>query len=138
MKRNTSFLKILILFTIISLAACKKEITEDSPAPEPPPTEETKYALGYTGDDNVSKVPTTPNFGYGAGNLPSQVDLISKFPPIGDQQQYGTCVTWAVAYNLKTALNAMDKNLSAGQLTASAYQFSPLSILIMLFSFRHT
>lgn len=129
MKRNTSFSKIVILFAIISFAACKKEAVDNTPAPtptpDPPPTEKPKYGLGYSGDDNVSKVPTTPNFGYGEGNLPSQVDLVSKFPPVGDQQQYGTCVAWAVAYNLKTALNAMDKNLSAGQLAAPANQFSP-------------
>ena len=126
MKRNTLFSRIVILFTVISFAACKKEAVDNTtdPPPNSPPTE-AKYSLGYTADDNVSKVPTTPNFGYGEGNLPSQVDLVSKFPPVGDQGQYGTCVAWAVAYNLKTALNAMDKNLSSTQLTSPANQFSP-------------
>ena len=33
--------------------------------------------------------------------LPSAVDFTDKFPPIGDQGQYGTCVAWAAGYNLK-------------------------------------
>ena len=46
------------------------------------------------------------------GGLPSSVDLTKKFPPIGDQGQYGTCVAWASSYNLKTALNGIEKGLS--------------------------
>src|SRR4051812_45910491 len=105
MKQTASFSKILILALTISVVACKKE-DQFRPAPPPPtPPTETEHSLGYAGDDNVSKVPTTPNLGYGEGSLPSQVDLTSKFPPVGNQGQYGTCTAWAVAYNLKTALN---------------------------------
>jgi len=32
----------------------------------------------------------------------------SKFPAIGDQGSYGTCVAWAAGYAMKTALNNMD------------------------------
>lgn len=126
MKKTASFTKMFILAFALSFVACKKEdqMRNIPPPPGPPPTD-SKYALGYEGDDNVSKVPTTPNLGYGEGNLPSQTDLTSKFPPIGDQGQYGTCVAWAVAYNLKTALNGMDKGYSAGQLASPANQYSP-------------
>jgi C1A family cysteine protease len=125
MKKAPSFSKIFILAFAISIVACKKEDHINPPPPPPPPPTETSHPLGYAGDDNVSKVPTTPNLGYGEGNLPSQVDLTTKFPPIGDQGQYGTCVAWAVAYNLKTALNGMDKGFSASQLASPANQFSP-------------
>src|SRR3954469_16529359 len=125
MKTTLSLSKLLILATIISTVACKKEDQiKVTPSPPPPP-KETKYYLGYSGDDNLNTVPTTPNLGYGEDGLPSQVDLTSKFPPIGDQGQYGTCVAWAVAYNLKTALNGMDKSFTASQLSLPANQFSP-------------
>jgi C1A family cysteine protease len=127
MKKTASFSKIFILASALLIVACKKEdqITPTPPPPTPPPATETTHTLGYAGDDNVSKVPTTPNLGYGEGDLPSQIDLTPKFPPIGDQGQYGTCVAWAVAYNLKTALNGMDRGLSASQLASPSNQFSP-------------
>ncbi len=57
--------------------------------------------------------------------VPASVDLSSKFPPIGDQGSYGTCVVWAVGYNLKTALNGMDNKWSASQLSMPENQTSP-------------
>lgn len=38
----------------------------------------------------------------------TKVSYESKFPPIGNQGSYGTCVAWASAYNLQTALNVID------------------------------
>jgi hypothetical protein len=58
-------------------------------------------------------------------SLPRDYSLENKFPPIGDQGQYGTCVAWATGYNLKTALNAIEKNWSASDLSRAANQTSP-------------
>jgi C1A family cysteine protease len=58
-------------------------------------------------------------------SLPPSFSLESKFPPIGDQGQYGTCVAWATGYNLKTALNAIDKGWSSTELSNKANQTSP-------------
>ena len=41
-------------------------------------------------------------------------------------------VSWAVAYNLKTALNGMSKGLSSSQLYSSANQFSPKDLFIAI------
>lgn len=57
--------------------------------------------------------------------LPSAVDFTDKFPPIGDQGQYGTCVAWAAGYNLKTVLNGIDKGLTPTQLAMKSNQASP-------------
>ncbi|HRH34446.1 MAG TPA: C1 family peptidase [Catalimonadaceae bacterium] len=85
-------------------------------------------ATGWKGSDDPEKIPqnvSLPNFdGSGAG-LPDKVDLTPKFPPIGDQGQYGTCVAWATAYNCKTALEAIKYDLSPSQLSSAAYQMSP-------------
>lgn len=58
----------------------------------------------------------------------SKVDLSSKFPPIGDQGSYGTCVVWASGYNLKTALDAIDKGWSSSQLSNKSNQTSPADL----------
>ena len=58
-------------------------------------------------------------------SLPNAVSLERFFPPIGDQGDYGTCVAWAVGYNLKTALNAIDSNWSPEQLADPSNQTSP-------------
>lgn len=58
----------------------------------------------------------------------SRVDLSSKFPPIGDQGSYGTCVVWAAGYNLKTALDAIDNGWTSSQLASTSYQTSPADL----------
>lgn len=55
----------------------------------------------------------------------TKIDLTPKFPPIGDQGSYGTCVAWAVGYNLKTALNAIDNQWTASQLSSTTNITSP-------------
>jgi len=55
----------------------------------------------------------------------TEVSLEHLFPPIGDQGQYGTCVTWSVGYNLKTALNAIEKGWSESDLRSVGNQTSP-------------
>ncbi|WP_299124059.1 C1 family peptidase [uncultured Winogradskyella sp.] len=85
---------------------------------------DSEYAFGYNGEDNLNTTPTTPNYGFGTGNLPNAIDISDRFPPIGNQGNYGTCVAWAVGYNLKTALNAIDNNLSSSELNQDFNQFS--------------
>jgi hypothetical protein len=61
----------------------------------------------------------------GPTNMPAEVDLESKFPPVGDQGNYGTCVAWATGYNLKTSLNAIEKGWSSSDLAKPENQTSP-------------
>lgn len=58
----------------------------------------------------------------------TKIDLSSKFPPIGNQGNYGTCVAWASGYNLKTALDAIDKGWSSSQLASISNQTSPADL----------
>lgn len=76
-------------------------------------------------DENLDEIPQDLDINDGNGNIPSLVDLQSKFPPIGDQGEYGTCVTWAVGYNLKTALNGIDNQWIASQLAQTSNITSP-------------
>lgn len=65
-------------------------------------------------------------------SLPKKVSLEQFFPPIGQQGDYGTCVAWAVGYNLKTALNAIDKHWTREQLDSSVYQTSPKDLWLSI------
>lgn len=76
-------------------------------------------------EENLDEIPQDLDINDQTGGLPSSVDLSTKFPPIGDQGEYGTCVTWAVGYNLKTALNGIDNQWSVSQLAQAANQTSP-------------
>lgn len=77
-------------------------------------------------DENLDNIPDdiTP-FDDETGGLASKVDLEHIFPPIGNQGSYGTCVTWSVGYNLKTALNAIENGWSSGALSDKENQTSP-------------
>lgn len=111
-------------FALLMLnSACEKETTTTDPI------DTIINALGWLGSDNMGTVPTTVTY-FGSGTLPSSVDLTAKFPPIGNQGQYGTCVAWAAGYNYKTAINGMDKGYSASQLANAAYQFSPKDLFL--------
>jgi hypothetical protein len=133
----------LCLFSLIIFSSgCKKEdpmepdeMIEDPMEPDTTGTDSpssAQYAFGWTGEDNLDEVPTSTNFGFGSGSLPASVNLVEKFPPIGDQNPYGTCVAWAVAYNLKTALNGMSQGLSTAQLASTANQFSPKDLFVAI------
>ncbi|NTW23767.1 MAG: C1 family peptidase [Lentimicrobium sp.] len=76
-------------------------------------------------EENLDEIPEDLDINDETGTIPGKVDLASKFPPIGDQGEFGTCVAWAVGYNLKTALNGIDNGWTASQLAQSSNQTSP-------------
>jgi len=67
-----------------------------------------------------------------SGSLPSSVTLENRFPPIGNQGQYGTCVAWAAGYNLKTALNAIENGWSSTELARTVNQTSPKDLWFII------
>jgi C1A family cysteine protease len=107
----------MLLALIVIAVSCKKD--------EEPNPQNTDYSLGWFGTDDPSTVPSSTNFGFGSADLPSSYSLIDKFPPIGDQGQYGTCVAWSVGYNAKTTVNGISKGYTANDLASPSKQFSP-------------
>jgi len=122
MKTLNTYIKLIaiVLFSQAILVSCCTDCEDD----EVDTSTDLEFSLGYNGEDNLNTTPTTPNYGFGNGNLPSAVDITHRFPPIGNQGSFGTCVAWAVGYNLKTALNAIDNNLSSSDLNEDFNQFS--------------
>lgn len=123
MKTLLRLIPILFFISILN-TSCKKDKDE---TPTPTPTTPGPSNLGWNAGDNPSQIPTSvTNIPlYTAGNLPSQVDLLPHFPPVGDQGQYGTCVAWASGYNMKTVIDGIKNNLGGADLASAANQTSP-------------
>jgi len=86
--------------------------------------------LGWVEEtEQMETIESNINLG-SAGSLPSSVDLTSKFPPIGDQGAYGTCVAWAVGYNYYSFLNGIKNNYSSSDLAQTSKQFSPKDLFL--------
>ena len=95
------------------------------------------FMTGWDGKEDYNEIPEdiTPFDGDPSGfkkriSLDGLYDVdgvpnSNRFPPIGDQGSYGTCVAWAVGYNLRTALNAIENGWSSSQLASTANQVSP-------------
>lgn len=118
---------IIALLTLV-IACSKKDIDNQK---EPTPSD-TKYSLGLLGTDKPETIPSDIFLGMGSTTLPARHSLVSKLPPIGDQGKYGTCVAWAAGYNLKTTLNAIDKNWSAADLRNRNNQSSAKDLFLAI------
>jgi C1A family cysteine protease len=111
------FWTFLVLSFVSGITSCKKDDGDEEDTTEP------SVVTGWNGGDDPSTVPSSINLA--SGNLPASYDLVPKFPPVGDQGQYGTCVAWASGYNMKSALEGMDRGLTSGQLASVSNQISP-------------
>ncbi len=82
--------------------------------------------------DNIENdIHLEPAGGSGSAN-PTKVDLTNQFPPIGNQGAYGTCVAWAVGYNLKSFLEAKDKGYTTSDLSSPGNHFSPKDLFLSI------
>lgn len=120
---NKAFFNALKTTSTLAAAACLAWFLQ---ACEPLPLDGSEEnGTGWFGtSENLNEIEDDINLG-SSGSLPSKVDLTANMPPIGDQGQYGTCVAWAVGYNLKTFLEGRDKNMSTSDLSKESNQFSP-------------
>lgn len=95
-----------------------------------------KDKTGYLPDnDNMDNIPdVVPPYvdDEDSLNLGDRVMLEHLFPPIGDQGENGTCVAFAVGYNLKTALNAIDSGWTTEMLKNPVYQTSPKDLWLCI------
>ena len=118
-----------LLLPAMTFWACKKDKERD---PDEQVPVETEFATGWMGSDDPDEIPSNIFLGMGNTNLPSSYTIQANLPPIGDQGQYGTCVTWAVGYNMKTALNSIDKKWSASAVANPQNQTSPKDLFLAI------
>ncbi|MES2559116.1 MAG: C1 family peptidase [Bacteroidota bacterium] len=127
--KQTIFLNLLICGVfVLTITSCCEE-------PEPTPVTETLMGTGWNSQENFSQtIPVAINYSnhQSGGSLPASVDLTSKFPPIGNQGQLGTCVAWAVGYNTKSYLDGVVKNYSQAQLQSYNNQYSPTDLFFSI------
>lgn len=121
------FLKILVvLFLLLLIISLLKTCTECDRLQNRVITivDQTGYLPDKENWDDIPDV-DPPYDDDDLDSLPEAVSLEQYFPPIGNQGNYGTCVAWSVGYNLKTALNAIEKHWTPDQLADPFYQTSP-------------
>jgi len=118
------------LFGLLLVTAISFTFTGCTETPVDPDTVvQVAQALGWLGEtENVDEIESAIYLG-NSGSAPAQIDLTPYFPPVGSQGSYGTCVTWTAGYYLKSALDAMDNNLSSSQLASAANQYSPKDLM---------
>ncbi|MDX1685120.1 MAG: C1 family peptidase [Saprospiraceae bacterium] len=117
---------LFVIFLGLTIASCDKDGGMSDVNVNP----DLEYGLGANLDEDDSDVPDDLLFGN--GNLPSSHDISQYLPPVGDQGNYGTCVSWALGYNLKTIIEAQDKNYSTTDLTDPSKQFSPKDLFLAI------
>lgn len=115
-----TLLVLAIIALVRSCAVCKYRTTI---------IDQTGYLPDLEDWDNIPVV-IPPYDDKDTQNLLNGVMLEKYFPPIGDQGNKGTCVAWAVGYNLKTALNAIDSGWTPDMLKKPEYQTSPKDLYL--------
>ena len=110
MGNKSFFFIVTILISLSFFYSCEKD--EGSDSETEPPTEESEYALGWIGEDDIKQF------------LRQQISDLEvtiffggwfKFPQLVTKENM-VRVCLGLAYNLKTALNGMSKGLSSSQL----------------------
>lgn len=112
---------IVLVSMLFVLVAC--------PDPDPDPIDDTdgQYSKGWNSDEDFSATPVALGAGvFGSqATLAANVDLREHLPPIQNQNPYGTCVAWAVAYYSKSAMESITRGITQGDLQSPSYQMSP-------------
>ena len=133
-KKRTSIFLISLFSLTFSLQSCDKDPNEiiDNVI------DFLLSILNQTGwlqdQEDMNNIPEdiTPFDDSDGGTPVDKISLEDKFPPIGNQGSYGTCVAWSVGYNLKTALNAIEKGWTSSQLASAANQTSPKDLWLTI------
>lgn len=127
-KTFSILLKILLAVFLLLLLLCVIKTCKDCQENHRRVVTTVKQRTGYQPQnerwDSIPKV-IPPYKEEDLDSLADKVSLERFFPPIGNQNPYGTCVAWAVGYNLKTALNAIENHWDSIQLANPINQTSP-------------
>ena len=129
MKINALLFSFALLISGMLITSCNKNITGND---NPNNVGNDSFSTGLNPGDDLNKIPSDFVFGNSNAPLPAKVDLSQRLPPMGDQGTYGTCVAWAAGYNVKSALNAIDKNLQTADLRTPARQTSPTDLFLAI------
>ncbi len=125
--KNKVFQISLLLIALQFFVDCKKVREQDKINYD----RESLLNGGYISNDDMGTVPTSISFGMGSSvNVPSSYDFTSKFPPIGNQGNFGTCVAWSCAYNAYSTQKGILNNLNVSHMTNVSNQYSPKDLYL--------
>ncbi|MDR0516746.1 MAG: C1 family peptidase [Fibromonadaceae bacterium] len=113
--------KILLFFPVLFFMACGEHNYER------PLENESHNLVGGVPESQADKEIPMAVFGgvgFSESDLPQDYSWENYFPPIVQQYPFNNCVAWAVGYNLKTALNAIEKKLKPQELLVLTNQTS--------------
>ena len=129
-KNQLNFQQVIVCLLMVSflLTSCEQDPEEDLDK-----NDKEQYSFGWDkSKEDKTKYPRDISFSFtstgSTSSLPTKVDLTDKLPPVGNQGNYGTCITWSVGYGMRTYLNAVSRNLSSQQLADKNNQFSPADL----------
>ena len=128
MKSIFNFLLTILMFSFLISCSKDDDMMDPMDPMDPNDPTELEFGLGALDDETNDNIPTGIYFGN--GNLPSSHDISQFLPPVGSQGEYGTCVSWALGYNLKTMIEAQDKNYSSSDLSDPNLQASPKDLFL--------
>lgn len=123
----------LIAFSISSQSCKITEALEPDDDDTDSQTNSALYKTGWLGNDNLAETPNNIRFGFASStNLPSSFDNSKLMPPVKNQGQYGTCVSWATGYYTKTATEGISFNYGATELANEKNQISAKDLFTSL------
>lgn len=123
----------LIAFSISSQSCKITEALEPDDDNTDNQTNSVLYKTGWLGNDNLADTPNNIRFGFASStNLPSSFDNSKLMPPVKNQGQYGTCVSWATGYYTKTATEGISFNYGATELANEKNQISAKDLFTSL------
>jgi len=123
----------LIAFSISSQSCKITEALEPDDDDTDNQTNSALYKTGWLGNDNLADTPNNIRFGFASStNLPSSFDNSKLMPPVKNQGQYGTCVSWATGYYTKTATEGISFNYGATELANEKNQISAKDLFTSL------
>lgn len=95
-------------------------------------TDDESVLWGWNEDsENLAEVESGISFSSASssGSLPTSVNIEDDLPPIGNQGPYGTCVAWAVGYNMRTYMNSYYTDDNPG---SAGNQSSPKDLFLAI------
>jgi len=116
---------VLGAIAILHPLGCVLMFSQNQTETQNEPNDSFPYALGWVQlpPEMYNSIPLAalPSMGV----LPSKVDLSNKMPPVGNQGNQGSCVSWAVGYALKGYQENVERAWGTG---TPSHQFSPAYI----------
>ena len=122
---NTKWKKQIPVLWSAGAALLLGGIPAGAQAPAAPLPETHQLGLAFAGPEAFNRYPHVRIAREADADRPAQLVLNDYLPPVGDQQDTGSCVGWSTAYYCYSYSVAKQMKLTPEQRQAAKFQFSP-------------